>query len=1175
MYQDVLAARFTVLGTLGEGAMGTLLRVRDSHWGGREVALKRISALGATTAAMRFAFREEYRAMVKLQHPNTLVVYDFGHFEDDSPFFTMEIVDGQDLASLIADGDLPLGRCLQILLQLAQVLAFMHSRLYVHRDVKSQNVRVMPDGAIKLLDFGLNTRLGSHCRGGVVTGSPAYMPPEAIVGGVIDASSDLYSLGCLAYEMLTGAPPFRGTVAEVLRAHLHAEPTPLAAQRPDVPAQLQRLITRLMSKEPRLRYRSGADLAADLALMVGGEGRLLSLEQKRSYLVSSELVGREAELATCQAMLAAAAGGQGQAVFIAAEAGVGKSRLLQELLVQAKLDGVTVMHAACREFGTDAFEPFANALRAFVGGDEAPVAGEEALLAIFGDARSGDLRHSEEHIAHAVAAALSRIGARGALMLVLDDLQWADAASMRVLDHCVRALTAQPLLIVGAFRREELPADATPWTAVVDGAARYLHLRPFEPTQVASLLLALLGDCRIAPELVGELASATGGNAFFISEVLRSWIEEGTLILHEGQWLLPAAIDMAALPSSISTTVERRLARLPVDAFALARVAAVLGAVSERSWLAEASAFEEAIFFTALDALVEHQFLRLEGQGYGFTHDRVRETLYQGLAGPQRVALHERCGELLERVAGETGLTRAAELAHHFERAGDQARAYRYARQAGDEALARGVMSGALAFWRRADDALAAADLPNKVPHQVALWEAIGYHGMERAPRQAIDALERLIALLRREGERSSDSEALPAPRAPFDEGDRSFVCHALLAAAYGIAGEPTKGDAHAAQAAVIFGAGGEERLGAVLEFARGVNYLPFGRIDEMIAEAQRARARLFDRDLSGRPLAMLARMGTARLLCCSAYQGYRVDEEMLSYALWAADRNGAHGYYNMLRHPWALYQAWSGRLTAAMEYVDWAAQNSRRIGAPPYQWALYLRPFVLQQQGELAGAIALIERAYDYPHLRLDGTVHALLQVLHGHALLDLGDLAAARERFDTADAAAREHHLGVALMRAMLGRCQLASATGDAPGARWLASEVVALATEGPMRNPLHAAIACRMLGELDLASGSPGTALSHLDRAQAVVADPAIDNLLEQAHLLRARAVFHGARGARALAVQSLQQARRLYLSLDLRAAAHDADERLLALSGPPPEQGALPLTRIWMAPDLRGG
>ena len=223
-----IANRYEVLETLGEGAMGLVWRVHDSV-ANQEVALKIISqrygasAPGeAPSAKSVLQFQQEFRLMTQLRHPNCCAVYEYGLVGDGSPFFTMEVVEGRGLDELKPlDGP----TFVHVLSQVLLALGYIHQLGFVHCDLKSANVRVKPDGTVKLMDYGLMEY--ARRPSGFINGTIAYISPEVIRRGAIDQRTDLYSLGVLAYEMLTGQVPFNSNDARlVLGAHINEAPVP-------------------------------------------------------------------------------------------------------------------------------------------------------------------------------------------------------------------------------------------------------------------------------------------------------------------------------------------------------------------------------------------------------------------------------------------------------------------------------------------------------------------------------------------------------------------------------------------------------------------------------------------------------------------------------------------------------------------------------------------------------------------------------------------------------------------------------------------------------------------------------------------------------------------------------------------------------------------------------------
>ena len=264
---------YRVLAPIGAGGMGEVYRARDTKLD-RDVALKVLPPEVATAEALR-RFEQEARAASSLNHPNIVAIYDVGRVESIA-YIAMELVEGQTLRGLMANGPMPIREALRIAAKVADVLASAHERGVTHRDLKPENVMIARDGYVKLLDFGLakvrlniasgdHTQPLTHTTAGHVFGTAAYMSPEQAAGRPVDFRSDQFSLGIILYEMVAGKRPFdRETSAETLTAIIREDPPPLPDVAEGSARDLQQIVNRCLAKSPHDRYASTRDLARDL-----------------------------------------------------------------------------------------------------------------------------------------------------------------------------------------------------------------------------------------------------------------------------------------------------------------------------------------------------------------------------------------------------------------------------------------------------------------------------------------------------------------------------------------------------------------------------------------------------------------------------------------------------------------------------------------------------------------------------------------------------------------------------------------------------------------------------------------------------------------------------------------------------------------------------------------------
>ena len=261
---DLLNNRYQLLDALGSGGMADVFRARDLTLD-RYVAIKVLHEDYSGIKNFQESFRMEARSAANLAHPNIVIVHDFGSDENGHVFIVMEHIPGKDLKSILRQrGRLKLNEAIPLMVQACAGIGYAHRAGLVHCDVKPHNMLVTPDQRLKVTDFGIARALATIKPGeksDVVWGSPQYFSPEQAAGEAPSPASDVYSLGVVMYEILSGTPPFTApTPEEMARMHIHAEPIPLNEYVPDVPKALVDIVAKVLSKEPSARYRTADQL---------------------------------------------------------------------------------------------------------------------------------------------------------------------------------------------------------------------------------------------------------------------------------------------------------------------------------------------------------------------------------------------------------------------------------------------------------------------------------------------------------------------------------------------------------------------------------------------------------------------------------------------------------------------------------------------------------------------------------------------------------------------------------------------------------------------------------------------------------------------------------------------------------------------------------------------------
>src|SRR5713226_6797630 len=269
MTEPWLLGRYEIVAELGKGAMGVVYRANDPMLN-RMVAIKTINMEEAGQEGMaeyEARFYTEAKAAGGLNHPSIVIVYDIGR-SGNLVYMAMEYVEGRELREMLTEGQsLPVVQAVDIAAQVGEGLAYAHQHHVVHRDIKPANILVTADGRAKIADFGIARMRSSETRTqtGIILGSPKYISPEQVVGKRADHRSDIFSLGVILYQCLTGSTPFNGEGLSALMYQItNHDPAPPSAVNPQVPVMLDYIVAKVLAKTPETRYQSAADFANDL-----------------------------------------------------------------------------------------------------------------------------------------------------------------------------------------------------------------------------------------------------------------------------------------------------------------------------------------------------------------------------------------------------------------------------------------------------------------------------------------------------------------------------------------------------------------------------------------------------------------------------------------------------------------------------------------------------------------------------------------------------------------------------------------------------------------------------------------------------------------------------------------------------------------------------------------------
>ncbi len=687
---------------------------------------------------LRLHLTQEFHTLAGLRHPHIVGVLDYGFDRAQQPYFTMELL--KDAISIDqATRGKSLAEQVALLLQMLQALSYLHRRGILHRDIKPGNVLVVPKGrgqAVKLLDFGL--ALVAHdgrLQMADVAGTIGYIAPEVLLGAAASEASDLFAVGVIAHEVLLGGRP-GGDHATRLVIERYLGNAPLFVADARLPPALSAVLRRALSRDPAARYHEAAAFAQDLARAVNLAPPAETQEIRESFLQAATFVARTEELATLKQSLLTLRRGHGALWLVGGESGVGKTRLLDELRIFALTRGVAVIRGQAKDEGGSGYHVFSDVLRPLCLQSELDTTDAGVLLPVVPDLPRLMERPVAEPVALDPESAQTRLliaatklflSRTEPLLVLLEDLHWADPESMALLSRLLRMTHQRPLLIIGTYRNDERPT----LPAELPGA-HTLELRRLAVNDMAALSASILGEVGRRPDIVALLERETAGNAFFVVEVLRDLAQEAGALGQIGQ------LDASRLPSEFSSggvlaVLARRLGRVPSAARPFLHAAAVFGKELDLTVLEslppeELGSVEEHLTTCAAVAVLE-----ISENRWRFTHDKLREACLRELTEAERKTWHLRIGEAMERAYHHERSRHAAQLGYHFDQADRPERALPYLLQAGDRATPRGSMHEAIGYLDRAVALFERVHhTPDERTHALGLL-CRAYHGAGRA----------------------------------------------------------------------------------------------------------------------------------------------------------------------------------------------------------------------------------------------------------------------------------------------------------------------------------------------------------------------------------------------------------------------------------------------------------
>ena len=676
--------------------MGVVYLARDPVLE-RDVAIKMLTS-GNLQGDQRERFEREARAVAKLDHPGIVPIYDFADYEGNL-FFVMPYVEGKTLRAVQKEETLKPFEVLDIGAQVAEALHYSHQRGIVHRDIKPENIMVVREGQdwrAKLMDFGiaLGPKDSRMTKSDIIVGTLAYLPPESILDSSSSPAADIYSLGVVLFEALSGKLPFSGDTQTVLYKIVHSEPEPPGLLASLVDIETENIVLSCMAKAAAARPKDGNEIGSVLRELAR---RLENPQTQLSNSIvvpraGSAIVGRAHEIESLVKSFHRAQAGEAQLALVGGEQGFGKGSLLRELERVAKSRGALILHGRFVERMDPAlpYQGFGEAFREYLDADperatktlgdllpELRVLFPEIAEAARGESQPviATRREDRTFTLDLLARAAGRLAAVQPLVFIFEDLHLADA-SLEAIQYVFHRRSSSRLMIAGTYVQsgggEGDPMSRLVKTIRADQGTLLISLKALEAADCRQLAIGILGKDRVPEDAGMALFQATGGNPFFVAELVRSLSPEGrfeefTLAARRG------GSQGLALPNSLQKLMEEKVAAMADADRSVLQAAAVIGASfdpSEVSHLSGLGTSAERV----IEGLMERSVFREDAVSgssrLAFASTLLLDATYRTLNQVRRRALHRSYAEFLETRYAKRLDRVAPVLFRHFQVAG-------------------------------------------------------------------------------------------------------------------------------------------------------------------------------------------------------------------------------------------------------------------------------------------------------------------------------------------------------------------------------------------------------------------------------------------------------------------------------------------------------------------------
>ena len=729
-------SHYKIIEKLGGGGMGVVYKARDTKLD-RTVALKFLPPHMHLDQEAEKRFISEAKAASSFDHPNICTIYEIDKTDDDRLFIAMAYYEGETLKKKLDQGHLKIDEVIDYSIQITNGLERAHEAGITHRDIKPANIMITNRGEVKILDFGLAKTLNdpSVTKAGTTMGTASYMSPEQASGKEVNHQTDIWSLGVVMYQMITGELPFKGDYEQaIIYSIINEEPESLDEKGQTIPTNFKEIISHCLKKSTEERYPSTKKLFFDLSLIKQNTN---TVDTENINFIPFEysngneaFIGREQEIGFLQSKLNGILKKRGAAVFLQGESGVGKTLLLRYVISKSANEQINTIWGRCVfQEGELPYHPFVRGIK-----NNIKIVDEKFIDSLLSVSARGKINIkgripyikaflnlsseqseiiNKEQLWDSILELFKVFCRQKPLVVVIDDLQWADKTTLGLFSYIARNIFNLPILLIGIYRRESsILNDANNKSLItemvrqlrIEGTAEQLDLNRFTDNEIGEVVSQLFDNQHLEKQLLEKISKQTEGHPLFVSEMIKLMKVKQYVKFENNVWKLNINDETQLLPPKVQDVIIQRLTGLSEDDKEILEIASCEGEYFHSDTVAACLNMKKLSLLKHLQSLEnKYNLIHHYKNRYRFDHLMIRQSLQNSILPELRQEYHKMIAQwLIEKYSSNEEYS--SRISYHLIEAGKEIEAINYLLAAAKRARHLYAIEESLTLYKKLQD---------------------------------------------------------------------------------------------------------------------------------------------------------------------------------------------------------------------------------------------------------------------------------------------------------------------------------------------------------------------------------------------------------------------------------------------------------------------------------------